>query len=107
LSLFVWRAGAAESREREAWKMATAIVSAERAKPMENYKNLHGTSNVEQFECSQDFIKVMFRDHSVYVYTNASAGTGIVEHMKTLAKQGYGLNSFIQREVRKKYSHKE
>ncbi len=74
---------------------------------MEHYRNLNCNSNIKQFELGSDFIKVMFNDNAIYVYTYASAGRNNIEQMKILAKNGCGLNSYIQKYVRKKYSHKE
>lgn len=74
---------------------------------MEIYRNLRGNSGVRAYELGEDFIRVGFSDGAVYLYTYSSAGTANIEHMKELAKQGYGLNSFISRNVRKAYARKE
>ncbi len=74
---------------------------------MEQYKNLGQDSGVVAFESGIDFIKVQFRDGSVYLYTYSSAGSDNIEHMKQLARNGEGLNSFINRKVRKAYARKE
>lgn len=73
---------------------------------METYKNLGGDSNVSSFEIGNDYIKVEFNDRAIYVYTYASAGNHNIEEMKDLATNGEGLNSFINRYVRKKYASK-
>ena len=73
---------------------------------MEQYKNLGGDSGVLAFEIGGDSIKVQFRDSSIYLYTNQSAGSQNIEQMKTLAIRGEGLNSFINRVVRKSYASK-
>ena len=73
---------------------------------MEKYKNLQGVSAVRAFRIGIDFIEVMFDDRGLYTYTNFSAGGANIEHMKKLARQGYGLNSFINKAVRKHYSKK-
>lgn len=73
---------------------------------MERYKNLQGGSAVRAFRIGIDFIEVMFDDRGLYTYTNFSAGGANVEHMKRLARQGYGLNSFINKAVRKLYAKK-
>jgi len=73
---------------------------------MERYKNLSGQSGVAAYEVSPDSIKVQFKDGHVYLYTYASAGSGNVEHMKSLAITGSGLNSFINTTVRKSYASK-
>ena len=73
---------------------------------MEQYKNLGGDSGVSSFEIGDDYIKVKFSDGAVYVYTDVSAGSYYIEKMKELAIIGEGLNSFINRYVRKKYASK-
>jgi hypothetical protein len=70
------------------------------------YINLGGNSNIVGYEIGDDFILVQFRDLSIYEYTYSSAGQINIEKMKILAKQGSGLNSFINKEVRKNYSRK-
>lgn len=73
---------------------------------MERYKNLGGDSNVVAYEIGSDSIKVRFGDGSIYTYTYQSAGQSNIEQMKTLAIAGHGLNSFINRVVRKRYASK-
>jgi len=73
---------------------------------MENYKNLGGDSNVAAYEIGSDSVKVQFRDGSIYTYTYESAGQSNIEQMKSLATAGQGLNSFINRVVRKGYASK-
>ncbi len=74
---------------------------------MEPYSNLNGNSNVAAFELSGDYIVVRFRPGrwTEYTYTCASAGSSAVETMKVLARQGYGLNSYILTH-KPGYSHK-
>lgn len=74
---------------------------------MEQYKNLGRDSGVVAFESGIDFIRVQFRDGSVYLYTDTSAGSDNIEHMKQLARRGKGLHSFINRKVRKAYAREE
>ncbi len=74
---------------------------------MEQYKNLGGDSHVAAYEIGPDFIRVQFLDGSIYLYTNASAGSDNIQQMKQLAQEGQGLNSFINRTVRKDYERKE
>ena len=73
---------------------------------MEIYKNLGGDSGIEAYEFGDDFIKVQFSEGTIYTYTYNSAGRSNIEHMKTLAMSGNGLNSFINKHVRKKYASK-
>lgn len=74
---------------------------------MEHYKDIDGDSGVSGYETGPDFIRVQFRDGSVYLYTYTSAGSQNIEHMKRLAVAGDGLNSFINRHVRRGYARKE
>ncbi len=64
---------------------------------MENYANLGGNSNVVRYKLETDSLIVEFASgqDSFYKYTYASAGSGAVESMKILAKQGRGLNAYI------------
>jgi hypothetical protein len=74
---------------------------------MKQYMNLDGDSGVVGYETGADFIRVQFKDRSVYLYTYASAGNYNIERMKSLAEAGEGLNSFIMIHARKKYARKE
>ena len=53
---------------------------------MQPYRDLNGDSGVEAYEPGATFIKVRFRDGSVYTYTYASAGPDHVEEMKRLSR---------------------
>ena len=74
---------------------------------MIRYKNLGGNSGVFAYECGDDYIRVKFRDGAIYLYNYVSAGSSNIEEMKLLAEAGQGLNSFINRNVRKRYARKE
>lgn len=73
---------------------------------MRKYRDYDHDSNVSEYEYGEDYIRVQFKDGSTYEYTSASAGTSNIEEMKRLADCGDGLNSFINRCVRKRYSRK-
>ena len=73
---------------------------------MEPYKNLGGDSAVVAYEMGNDFIKVQFRDGWIYTYNDESTGHDNIEHMKTLASAGRGLNGFISSVVRGGYASK-
>jgi len=49
---------------------------------MESYKNLGRNANVIAYEVGSDWIKVQFRDGSIYTYIYQSAGQTNIEHMK-------------------------
>ena len=73
---------------------------------MTRYQDIDGDSNVAAYEYGSDWIHVQFKDGSAYEYTSTSAGQGNIDTMKRLADAGEGLNSHIQRYVRKGYSRK-
>jgi hypothetical protein len=62
---------------------------------MEHYRDIDGDSGVMSYETGTDYIRVQFKDGSVYLYTYESAGQNYIEKMKQLAMSGNGLNSFI------------
>ncbi len=66
---------------------------------MQIYADIDHDSNVEAFAIECDSITVKFKSGSCqhYEYTYSSAGSSNVEHMKVLAINGDGLNSFISR----------
>ena len=68
------------------------------------YANLGGDSGVDSYEIGPDSITVTFQDGATYLYDYAATGQNNVEQMKELAKVGQGLNSFINRNVRKNYA---
>ncbi|BCW94642.1 MAG: hypothetical protein WHS44_10080 [Fimbriimonadales bacterium] len=74
---------------------------------MERYADLSGQSGVAAYEIGDDYIRVQFKDGSVYLYTYESAGREHIETMKALACKGEGLNGYINRCVRKRYARKE
>lgn len=74
---------------------------------MQKYRNIYGDSGVSEYEVGPDFIRVKFRDGSVYMYTYGSAGAHHIEQMKILAASGDGLNSYLMKNVRNSYSSKE
>lgn len=74
---------------------------------MQHYRNVGGESGVVAYESGPDFLRVLFSDGSVYLYTYDATGRENVERMKQLASSGGGLNSYINRVVRKAYARKE
>jgi hypothetical protein len=73
---------------------------------MERYKNLSGTSGVRAFKIGHENIEVRFDQDMVYTWRPDRIGPQAFEIMKHLARQGYGLNSYINTHVRKLYSSK-
>lgn len=74
---------------------------------MDIYRDVDGDSGVHAYEIGADFIRVQFSTGVVYLYTYASAGMQNIERMKQLARNGDGLNAFINTTVRKAYARKE
>lgn len=71
---------------------------------MPRYLNLGGDSGIESYEIGDDYITVYFiRAQKGYTYSYRSAGQAHVETMKQLAKQGTGLNEYINRHTRNLY----
>lgn len=64
---------------------------------MQPYSNLNGDSGVLAYLLGDDYIIVQFKDgqYTFYKYTYPSAGSSVVELLKSLAQQGRGLNSYI------------
>jgi len=73
---------------------------------MDIYKDIDGDSGVHSYECGKDYISVKFSIGGTYTYTYQSAKAENVEQMKILARSGNGLNSFINKNVRKLYDKK-
>jgi len=73
---------------------------------MTKYLNRSGNSGVYAYETESDQILVQFTDGSVYLYNYSVPGIDEVEHMKQLATSGLGLNSYIGRNIRKRYASK-
>ena len=70
---------------------------------MVTYKNIGGNSGVVAYEFGADYIKVQFSTGKSYLYNYDSAGPETVEHMKVLAQNGQGLNTFINKHVKMFY----
>lgn len=73
---------------------------------MEKYKNLSGNSEVSYYETGITYIKIQFKDGSVYLYNNVKPGLDVVRKMQLLAAQGCGLNSYINLFVKHNYAYK-
>ncbi|MEI8570976.1 hypothetical protein U737_18885 [Methylomonas sp. LW13] len=75
---------------------------------MTPYRNLGGNSNVVAYEANEDSIQVIFKSgkYRNYLYNSVRPGIAVVERMKSLAVQGYGLNSYISLEVKDRYAKK-
>jgi hypothetical protein len=72
---------------------------------MDRYRNLNGRSGV--LEIGDDFIKVQFKKGGTYLYTYRSASKRLIDNMKILALKGHGLNTCIDRYVKRGYVSKK
>jgi replicative superfamily II helicase len=75
---------------------------------MSPYKNLSGRSGVLSYDITGDSIVVVFRSGRFrnYLYNNQRPGEQVVNRMKQLAEQGYGLNSYISTTVKTRFARK-
>ncbi len=75
---------------------------------MTPYRNLRGNSNVVSYETAEESIHVVFKSgrYRNYLYNSVRPGQTVVEKMKVLAAQGYGLNSYISSTVKDRYARK-
>ena len=75
---------------------------------MEVYKNKSGDAGVKAFEPGPDFIKIQFKDSSkIYTYSYKNPGKEHIEHMKILAREGAGLTTYINRNVKSRFEKVE
>ncbi|MFK7797518.1 MAG: hypothetical protein AB8E82_08700 [Aureispira sp.] len=70
---------------------------------MQIYLNRNGKSGISAYEIGTDYISVQFSNGKIYTYSYTSAGSQNVEIMKELAQNGYGLNSYIMKNVKNNY----
>lgn len=74
---------------------------------MISYKNLNGNSNVKCYNISENYIDIEFYNTPlVYRYSNVVPGSQFLNELKRLAIQGYGLNSYINKYVKKNYERR-
>jgi len=73
---------------------------------MHQYRSANHNTGVIAYQITGDSITIKFRDGSVYVYTNKSAGPAAIDEMKALAKKGMGLTTYINQHVREHYQAK-
>ena len=73
---------------------------------VERYRNLSGNAGVRAFELGPAHIIVQFEDGSTYLYNEVAPGARDVETMRSLARQGQGLTTFINTHVRERYARK-
>lgn len=70
------------------------------------YKNSGNNSGVVGYETTPDGITVEFKDGSKYMYDKTRPGRYKVNKMKSLAKRGFGLNTYINKRIKSAYKTK-
>jgi macrodomain Ter protein organizer (MatP/YcbG family) len=73
---------------------------------MHPYKSLNHYTGVIAYQNGLNHIAVQFKDGTVYLYTNKSAGQDSINQMKKLAKAGVGLTTYINQHVKDRYEAK-
>lgn len=73
---------------------------------MERYLDVDGDSGVAEYEIGDGSIIVKFSRGGTYLYNQSAPGPDHVAEMQRLARTGEGLNSYINRYVRKSYAKK-
>ncbi len=73
---------------------------------MKAYDNLGGNSGVVAYDYDSEVIKVQFDDGWIYEYEASTIGAADFQQMISLADSGHGLNSYINRHIRKRFSNK-
>ena len=73
---------------------------------MKTYDNLGGDSSVVAYDYNSQVIKVQFDDGWIYEYEASKIGTADFQQMISLADSGRGLNRYINRYIRKRFSNK-
>ncbi|MBT1687122.1 hypothetical protein KK078_11160 [Fulvivirgaceae bacterium PWU37] len=71
---------------------------------MDRYKNLQGNSGITSYSIERDSIIVAFKGGHTYKYNHAITGKEHVQNMKTLAREGRGLSTYISRYVKDLYA---
>ncbi len=73
---------------------------------MKQYGDKNKVSGVLSYDYGDDYIVVTFKRGGTYKYTYESAGASHIDSMKVLADNGDGLNTYINKYVRRSYSEK-
>lgn len=73
---------------------------------MKAYDNLGGNSGVVAYDYDSEVIKVQFDDGWIYEYEASTIGAADFQQMISLADSGRGLNRYINRHIRKRFSNK-
>ena len=71
---------------------------------MTEYGNGNGNSGITAYQTGANYIDIQFRGGKVYRYSENTVGELYLLTMKVLASGGKGLNSFINKYVRRRKS---
>ena len=71
---------------------------------MQKYKNLNNDSEVEAYDIDEDYVLIKFKNNVRYLYNEHHTGKENLEILKKLAKEGKGLNHFINEHLAKKHA---
>lgn len=71
---------------------------------MTPYRDWNQDSGIQAYEIGSSHMDVAFKDGAIYRYTALSAGRANLDRMVVLARAGDGLNEFINRAVKNRYS---
>lgn len=72
------------------------------------YLNRNGDSGIVEYDIGEDYVIVHFGrgEYRHYRYDYDSSGKENIEYMKKLAAQGFGLNEFINKYIKKNFASK-
>jgi hypothetical protein len=73
---------------------------------MQPYRDIDSDSNVAAYEIGPGSITVQFASGVTYLYNASAPGPGHVAEMQRLAKNGDGLNAYINKHIRKNFAVK-
>ncbi len=73
---------------------------------MTPYRDWDQDSGIRSYDIGSTHVDVAFKDGAIYRYTSVSAGQANIDRMIVLARSGDGLNEFINRAVKKRYSER-
>ncbi len=70
------------------------------------YRDWDRDSGIRAYDIGSTHVDVAFKDGEIYRYTSVSAGQANIDRMIVLARAGDGLNEFINRAVKTRYSER-
>jgi hypothetical protein len=73
---------------------------------MRPYPDIEHDSGISAYEIGQGSITIRFADGGIYLYDASAPGAKHVAEMQKLARSGRGLNTYINKHVRRNYAAK-